>query len=149
MVGERLKKQLYVPLFFYLFFFSCSLGTAKPQKPPGERPGAGWRRAVRPAGGEPRSGLAMPRGKRSRSTGWRKVRALRLEDVRHWWMRRLPVLEWVPAYAWKENLVPDAVSGMMLVIQQVTQGTVSTAESHIWNWGPAELRWSSFIPLLS
>lgn len=64
-------------------------------------------------------------------------------------MRRLPVLEWVPAYDWKENLVPDAVSGMMLAIQQVTQGTVSTAESHIWNWGPAKLHWSSFIALLS
>lgn len=63
-------------------------------------------------------------------------------------MRRLPVLEWVPAYDWKENLVPDAVSGMMLAVQQVTQGTVSTAESPVWNRGPAELLWSSFIPRL-
>ncbi|XP_035174144.1 anion exchange transporter [Oxyura jamaicensis] len=87
----------------------------------------------------------MPGGERTRSAGWRKVRALRLEDIRHWWMRRLPVLEWVPAYAWKENLVPDAVSGMMLAIQQVTQGLAFAVLSSVH---PVFGLYGSFFPVI-
>ncbi|KAI6075145.1 Anion exchange transporter [Aix galericulata] len=87
----------------------------------------------------------MPREKRTRSTGWRKVPALRLEDIRHWWMRRLPVLEWVPAYDWKENLVPDAVSGMMLAIQQVTQGLAFAVLSSVH---PVFGLYGSFFPVI-
>uniref|UniRef100_A0A8D2N196 Solute carrier family 26 member 7 n=1 Tax=Zonotrichia albicollis TaxID=44394 RepID=A0A8D2N196_ZONAL len=65
----------------------------------------------------------MTGAKRKRSTVWRKIQAVRLEDIKAWCMRRLPILTWVPVYNWKENLVPDTVSGMMLAIQQVTQGT--------------------------
>eukprot|EP00076_Gallus_gallus_P038267 XP_025003805.1 anion exchange transporter isoform X2 [Gallus gallus] len=63
----------------------------------------------------------MAGAERRRSTVWGKIRAVRCEDVKEWCVRRLPILEWVPIYDWKENLVPDAVSGMMLAIQQVTQ----------------------------
>uniref|UniRef100_A0A8B9DGA1 Solute carrier family 26 member 7 n=1 Tax=Anser cygnoides TaxID=8845 RepID=A0A8B9DGA1_ANSCY len=87
----------------------------------------------------------MPGGKRTRSEGWRKVRALRLEDIRHWWMRRLPVLEWVPAYDWKENLVPDAVSGMMLAVQQVTQGLAFAVLSSVH---PVFGLYGSFFPVI-
>ncbi|XP_020669448.3 anion exchange transporter [Pogona vitticeps] len=53
---------------------------------------------------------------------WRKIPALRYEDFRRWCVKRLPVLEWAQNYNWKTDLVPDTVSGMMLAIQQVTQG---------------------------
>ncbi|XP_060099500.1 anion exchange transporter [Heteronotia binoei] len=53
---------------------------------------------------------------------WRKIHALRCEDFKAWGLRRLPVLEWAPKYNWKTDLVPDMISGMMLAIQQVTQG---------------------------
>lgn len=55
---------------------------------------------------------------------WRKIHALRCEDFKVWGLRRLPVLEWAPKYNWKTDLVPDTISGMMLAVQQVTQGTV-------------------------
>ncbi|XP_062985956.1 anion exchange transporter [Elgaria multicarinata webbii] len=53
---------------------------------------------------------------------WRKFHGLRYEDFKLWCVRRLPVLEWVPKYNWRSDLVPDTVSGMMLAVQQVTQG---------------------------
>ncbi|XP_066481691.1 anion exchange transporter [Tiliqua scincoides] len=53
---------------------------------------------------------------------WRKIHALRCEDFKLWCLRRLPVLEWAPKYNWKTDLVPDTISGMMLAVQQVTQG---------------------------
>ncbi|XP_061467588.1 anion exchange transporter [Rhineura floridana] len=53
---------------------------------------------------------------------WRKIHTLRYEDFKLWCVRRLPVLEWVPNYNWKADLLPDAISGMMLAVQQVTQG---------------------------
>uniref|UniRef100_A0A8C6Z2W4 Anion exchange transporter n=1 Tax=Nothoprocta perdicaria TaxID=30464 RepID=A0A8C6Z2W4_NOTPE len=59
---------------------------------------------------------------RKRSGVWRKIRAVGVEDIKLWCTRRLPILKWAPAYNWRENLVPDAVSGVMLAIQQVTQG---------------------------
>uniref|UniRef100_A0A8C0ZBZ8 Solute carrier family 26 member 7 n=1 Tax=Cyanistes caeruleus TaxID=156563 RepID=A0A8C0ZBZ8_CYACU len=65
----------------------------------------------------------MTGAKRKRSTVWRKIQAVRFEDIKAWCTRRLPILKWVPVYNWKENLAPDTVSGMMLAIQQVTQGT--------------------------
>lgn len=48
-------------------------------------------------------------------------------------MRRLPILKWMPVYNWKENLIPDTISGMMLAIQQVTQGTVDSFQIRIFN----------------
>uniref|UniRef100_A0A670IET9 Solute carrier family 26 member 7 n=1 Tax=Podarcis muralis TaxID=64176 RepID=A0A670IET9_PODMU len=53
---------------------------------------------------------------------WRKIHALRYEDFKLWCVRRLPVLEWAPNYNWKADLLPDTISGMMLAVQQVTQG---------------------------
>ncbi|XP_040597089.1 anion exchange transporter isoform X3 [Mesocricetus auratus] len=44
------------------------------------------------------------------------------EDIKQWWKRRLPILEWAPQYNLRENLLPDTVSGVMLAVQQVTQG---------------------------
>ncbi|KAJ7338992.1 hypothetical protein JRQ81_012894 [Phrynocephalus forsythii] len=53
---------------------------------------------------------------------WRKIHALRYEDFKGWCVKRLPVLEWAQNYNWRTDLVPDTVSGLMLGIQQVTQG---------------------------
>nr|XP_056710530.1 anion exchange transporter [Euleptes europaea] len=53
---------------------------------------------------------------------WRKIHALRCKDFKVWGLRRLPLLEWAPKYNWKTDLVPDTISGMMLAVQQVTQG---------------------------
>lgn len=84
----------------------------------------------------------MTGAKRKRRAVWRKIQAVRFEDIKAWGLRRLPILQWVPVYNWKENLIPDTVSGMMLAIQQVTQGTVKSFQIHIWKSGHAELVWS-------
>lgn len=81
----------------------------------------------------------MTGAKRKRSAVWRKIQAVRFEDIKLWCMSRLPILRWMPAYNWKENLVPDTVSGMMLAIQQVTQGTVNSFQIHILKSGHVEL----------
>ncbi|XP_038247027.1 anion exchange transporter [Dermochelys coriacea] len=60
--------------------------------------------------------------RRKKSVVWRKIHALRCEDIKLWCVRRLPILKWAPSYNLKENLIPDTVSGMMLTIQQVPQG---------------------------
>lgn len=85
----------------------------------------------------------MAGAERRRSTVWGKIRAVRCEDVKEWCVRRLPILEWVPIYDWKENLVPDAVSGMLLAIQQVTQGTVKLLR--LISWNPILLDLSGFL----
>uniref|UniRef100_A0A8D0L3P2 Solute carrier family 26 member 7 n=1 Tax=Sphenodon punctatus TaxID=8508 RepID=A0A8D0L3P2_SPHPU len=69
--------------------------------------------------------------RKKKSAVWRKIHALRYEDVKLWCIRRLPVLEWAPTYNLKENLIPDTVSGMMLAIQQVTQGLAFAALSSV------------------
>lgn len=67
----------------------------------------------------------MTGAKRKRSAVWKKIQAVRSEDIKVWCMSRLPILKWAPVYNWKENLIPDMISGMMLAIQQVTQGIVN------------------------
>lgn len=62
-----------------------------------------------------------------------KIYALRCEDIKLWCLKRFPILEWATNYNVKENLIPDAISGMMLAIQQVTQGTVNEADFHTLN----------------
>ncbi|XP_075776515.1 anion exchange transporter isoform X1 [Pelodiscus sinensis] len=59
---------------------------------------------------------------KKKSAVWRKIHALRCEDIKLWCLRRLPILKWAPSYNLKENLIPDTISGMMLAIQQVPQG---------------------------
>ncbi|KAI1243502.1 hypothetical protein IHE44_0001129, partial [Lamprotornis superbus] len=87
----------------------------------------------------------MTGAKKKRSTVWRKIQAVRLEDIKAWCMRRLPILEWVPVYNWKENLVPDTVSGMMLAIQQVTQGLAFAVLSSVH---PVFGLYGSFFPVI-
>ncbi|OXB69390.1 hypothetical protein ASZ78_004880 [Callipepla squamata] len=87
----------------------------------------------------------MAGAKRKRSAVWGKIRAVRREDIKEWCVRRLPILEWVPVYNWKENLVPDAVSGMMLAIQQVTQGLAFAALSSVH---PVFGLYGSFFPVI-
>uniref|UniRef100_A0A8C5ISV4 Anion exchange transporter n=1 Tax=Junco hyemalis TaxID=40217 RepID=A0A8C5ISV4_JUNHY len=87
----------------------------------------------------------MTGAKRKRSTVWRKIQAVRLEDIKAWCMRRLPILTWVPVYNWKENLVPDTVSGMMLAIQQVTQGLAFAVLSSVH---PVFGLYGSFFPVI-
>ncbi|KAM9198054.1 anion exchange transporter [Dugong dugon] len=53
---------------------------------------------------------------------WSKMHAPHCEDIKKWCRRQLPILEWAPQYNVKENLLPDTVSGIMLAVQQVTQG---------------------------
>ncbi|XP_039722319.1 anion exchange transporter isoform X3 [Pteropus medius] len=57
-----------------------------------------------------------------KSVLWNKMHIPHCEDFKQWCIRRLPILEWAPHYNLKENLLPDTVSGIMLAIQQVTQG---------------------------
>ncbi|MEE6463589.1 hypothetical protein FKM82_005963 [Ascaphus truei] len=56
------------------------------------------------------------------SLTWVRISTLSFSDVRLWWKRRMPILEWAPKYRLQENLLPDTVSGMMLTVQQVAQG---------------------------
>ncbi|XP_032724951.1 anion exchange transporter [Lontra canadensis] len=53
---------------------------------------------------------------------WSKMQTPHCEDFKQWCRRRLPILEWAPHYNLKENLLPDTMSGIMLAVQQVTQG---------------------------
>ncbi|XP_068041308.1 anion exchange transporter [Anomalospiza imberbis] len=87
----------------------------------------------------------MTGAKRKRNRVWRKIQAVRLEDIKAWCMRRLPILKWVPVYSWKENLVPDTVSGMMLAIQQVTQGLAFAVLSSVH---PVFGLYGSFFPVI-
>ncbi|XP_041268801.1 anion exchange transporter [Onychostruthus taczanowskii] len=87
----------------------------------------------------------MTGAKRKRSTVWRKIQAVRFEDIKAWCMRRLPILKWVPVYNWKENLAPDTVSGMMLAIQQVTQGLAFAVLSSVH---PVFGLYGSFFPAI-
>ncbi|NXE33841.1 S26A7 protein, partial [Ptilorrhoa leucosticta] len=87
----------------------------------------------------------MTGAKRKRSPVWRKIQAVRIEDIKAWCMRRLPILKWVPVYNWKENLVPDTVSGIMLAIQQVTQGLAFAVLSSVH---PVFGLYGSFFPVI-
>ncbi|XP_050168440.1 anion exchange transporter isoform X2 [Myiozetetes cayanensis] len=87
----------------------------------------------------------MTGAKRERNTVWRKIQAVRFEDIKAWCMRRLPILKWVPVYNWKESLIPDTVSGMMLAIQQVTQGLAFAALSSVH---PVFGLYGSFFPVI-
>ncbi|XP_014820653.1 PREDICTED: anion exchange transporter isoform X2 [Calidris pugnax] len=87
----------------------------------------------------------MTGAKKKRSAVWRKIQAVRLEDIKLWCMRRLPILTWVPVYNWKENLIPDTVSGMMLAIQQVTQGLAFAVLSSVH---PVFGLYGSFFPVI-
>ncbi|KAM5315020.1 anion exchange transporter isoform 3-T4 [Glossophaga mutica] len=60
--------------------------------------------------------------RRKKNVPWSRVKAPHCEDFEQWGRRRLPVLEWALHYNLKENLPPDTVSGIMLAVQQVTQG---------------------------
>lgn len=60
--------------------------------------------------------------RKKRSVLWGKMHTPHREDIKQWCKRRLPILEWAPQYNLKENLLPDTVSGVMLAVQQVTQG---------------------------
>ncbi|KAM9050264.1 anion exchange transporter isoform 2-T3 [Megaptera novaeangliae] len=60
--------------------------------------------------------------RKKKSVLWSKMHMPHCEDFKQWCRRRLPILEWATHYNLKENLLPDAVSGIMLAVQQVTQG---------------------------
>ncbi|XP_005381830.1 PREDICTED: anion exchange transporter isoform X2 [Chinchilla lanigera] len=60
--------------------------------------------------------------RKKKSVLWSKMHSPHCEDIKQWCRRRLPILEWAPHYNLKENLLPDTVSGIMLAVQQVTQG---------------------------
>ncbi|XP_064010743.1 anion exchange transporter isoform X2 [Pogoniulus pusillus] len=87
----------------------------------------------------------MTGAKRKRNAIWRKMQAVGFEDVKAWCLRRLPVVRWLPIYNWKENLIPDTVSGMMLAIQQVTQGLAFAILSSVH---PVFGLYGSFFPAI-
>ncbi|XP_047639580.1 anion exchange transporter isoform X3 [Phacochoerus africanus] len=60
--------------------------------------------------------------RKKKSVLWSKMLTPHCEDFKQWCRRRLPILEWATHYNLKENLLPDTVSGIMLAVQQVTQG---------------------------
>ncbi|XP_060242000.1 anion exchange transporter isoform X2 [Meriones unguiculatus] len=60
--------------------------------------------------------------RKKKSALWGKMHTPHCEDIKQWCKRRLPILEWAPQYNLRENLLPDIVSGVMLAVQQVTQG---------------------------
>ncbi|XP_054446027.1 anion exchange transporter [Pteronotus mesoamericanus] len=60
--------------------------------------------------------------RKKKSELWNRMKIPHCEDFKQWSRRRLPILEWALHYNLKENLLPDTVSGIMLAIQQVTQG---------------------------
>ncbi|XP_020828562.1 anion exchange transporter [Phascolarctos cinereus] len=60
--------------------------------------------------------------RKKNSVVWRKINSFHCADIKEWCLRRLPILEWAPCYNLKEYLIPDLVSGIMLAVQQVTQG---------------------------
>ncbi|XP_006020067.1 anion exchange transporter [Alligator sinensis] len=74
-----------------------------------------------------------------------KIHALRCEDIKLWCLRRFPILEWATNYNLKENLIPDAISGMMLAIQQVTQGLAFAVLSSVH---PVFGLYGSFFPVI-
>ncbi|KAM9023464.1 anion exchange transporter [Ara ararauna] len=87
----------------------------------------------------------MTGAKRKRNTVCRKIQAFRFEDIKIWCLRRLPILKWMPVYNWKENLIPDTVSGMMLAIQQMTQGLAFAILSSVH---PVFGLYGSFFPVI-
>ncbi|XP_045717484.1 anion exchange transporter isoform X1 [Phyllostomus hastatus] len=60
--------------------------------------------------------------RKKKSVLWSRMKNPHCEDLEQWGRRRLPVLEWALHYNLKEDLPPDTVSGIMLAVQQVTQG---------------------------
>ncbi|NWJ11369.1 S26A7 protein, partial [Crypturellus undulatus] len=82
---------------------------------------------------------------RKRNGVWRKIQAVRAADIKLWCAGRLPILEWAPIYNWRENLAPDAVSGVMLAIQQVTQGLAFAVLSSVH---PVFGLYGSFFPVI-
>eukprot|EP00079_Xenopus_tropicalis_P010000 XP_002934468.2 PREDICTED: anion exchange transporter isoform X1 [Xenopus tropicalis] len=89
----------------------------------------------------------MHRSKRQRwvSSTWERVSSIGLPDVALWFRRRLPILEWAPKYSVRESLLPDTVSGLMLSVQQVTQGLAFAVMSSVH---PVFGLYGSFFPPL-
>ncbi|XP_056378322.1 anion exchange transporter [Hyla sarda] len=62
---------------------------------------------------------------------WKRLTSIRRSDVRRWWLRRIPILEWAPKYKLREYVFPDLISGMMLAVQQVAQGLAFAVMSSV------------------
>ncbi|XP_075069876.1 anion exchange transporter isoform X2 [Mixophyes fleayi] len=62
---------------------------------------------------------------------WERISTIGLSEVRGWWLRRVPILEWAPRYNIRDNLIPDSISGMMLTVQQVAQGLAFAVMSSV------------------
>ncbi|XP_063307330.1 anion exchange transporter isoform X2 [Pelobates fuscus] len=75
----------------------------------------------------------MPRSRRPEylTLALERISNIGFADVKHWCLRRLPILSWAPRYSLQENLLADTVSGMMLTIQQVAQGVAFAVMSSV------------------
>ncbi|KAM3927685.1 anion exchange transporter isoform 1-T1 [Leptodactylus fuscus] len=76
---------------------------------------------------------------------WERVSAITLSEVKRWWLRRIPILEWAPKYKLREYFLPDLIAGMMLSIQQVAQGLAFAVMSSVH---PVFGLYGSFFPPL-
>ncbi|XP_014315182.1 anion exchange transporter [Myotis lucifugus] len=83
--------------------------------------------------------------RKKKSVLWSKVKAPHCEGFKQWCRRRLPILEWALHYNLKENLLPDTVSGIMLAVQQVTQGLAFAILSSVH---PVFGLYGSFFPAI-
>ncbi|KAG8441829.1 hypothetical protein GDO86_010854 [Hymenochirus boettgeri] len=89
----------------------------------------------------------MPRSKRKRcfSSTWERISSIGPSDVTIWFCRRFPILEWAPRYSPRDSLLPDTVAGMMLTVQQITQGLAFAVMSSVH---PVFGLYGSFFPPL-
>ncbi|XP_070248395.1 anion exchange transporter isoform X2 [Myotis yumanensis] len=83
--------------------------------------------------------------RKKKSVLWSKVKAPHCEGFKQWCRRRLPILEWALHYNLSENLLPDTVSGIMLAVQQVTQGLAFAILSSVH---PVFGLYGSFFPAI-
>ncbi|KAM4705396.1 anion exchange transporter [Rhinophrynus dorsalis] len=65
------------------------------------------------------------------SSSWERISTIGFTEVGTWCLKRIPILEWAPKYSVKDNLLPDTVSGMMLTVDQVTQGLAFAVMSSV------------------
>ncbi|XP_073406606.1 anion exchange transporter [Dendrobates tinctorius] len=64
-------------------------------------------------------------------TLWERLSRISSSEVRRWWLRRIPILQWAPGYKLQDSFIPDLISGMMLAVQQVAQGLAFAVMSSV------------------
>ncbi|XP_072007618.1 anion exchange transporter isoform X1 [Engystomops pustulosus] len=60
-----------------------------------------------------------------------RLSTISMAQVRRWWLRRIPILDWAPNYKLREYFIPDFIGGLMLTVQQVAQGLAFAVMSSV------------------